>query len=581
MRKGAREPNRERPLVLRAVLLSQSEMEGEERPTDDEIAATPLPALPKPWRRIVPLDPTVHRDTVLKGSDGTVISRATGFVPIPGYERYWINKEGVVFSGAVAYPDGLRRISFVNAMGYLSVHLSAAGSGEGADWVIHRIVADLFPDDVAGRFFDGATIVNHLDLDRTNCAAWNLEWTTALGNNKHAAEARAEGFPHKKSGRAGCPVWQCDLAGNRLRRFDTIQEASRETGVAHASISHNLLGNADDTRSQADQARHKWEREEVADLENEEWRPLRWPTDCDLTGRVISNMGREKNKHGVLVAGSVAVNRYVTTVLKRLEEPRPGKPQRVRQLFVHVLVAVHYLRNPKRLPMVDHMDTDRRNNAVSNLMWSTGEDNHNNPITLIKTSRIVSKVSPQTGEVLAHYRSTADAAWSCGAKKNADNLARAIGTDKVVYGFLWRDAPSKDVEFEVVDRKEAAPPGARRQAGVIELDLKRAEIRRHKSVNAAARAAKENDGEDAPTGDKGGTSTTAIRWVIEKAARANTPALGRYWAWAGAPPPAPKKCVRIRDRRKRKPAAPDEAARAPKKQRTEDPAGSSVAAGSG
>lgn len=42
---------------------------------------------------------------------------------------------------------------------------------------------------------------------------------------------------------------------------------------------------------------------------------------------------------------------------------------------MHRLVAEAFLPNPEQLPEVNHKDTDKGNNAFTNLEWSTSSDN--------------------------------------------------------------------------------------------------------------------------------------------------------------------------------------------------------------
>nr|UVX43584.1 MAG: zinc-binding loop region of homing endonuclease [Bacteriophage sp.] len=45
------------------------------------------------------------------------------------------------------------------------------------------------------------------------------------------------------------------------------------------------------------------------------------------------------------------------------------------QYLVHRLVAEAYIPNPNNLPVVMHLDDNRSNNVVDNLMWGTFKDN--------------------------------------------------------------------------------------------------------------------------------------------------------------------------------------------------------------
>ena len=54
--------------------------------------------------------------------------------------------------------------------------------------------------------------------------------------------------------------------------------------------------------------------------------------------------------------------------------------------LVHRLVAFAFIENPDNKPVVDHIDTNPRNNCVENLRWVTTQENCMNPITRKKNS---------------------------------------------------------------------------------------------------------------------------------------------------------------------------------------------------
>lgn len=58
----------------------------------------------------------------------------------------------------------------------------------------------------------------------------------------------------------------------------------------------------------------------------------------------------------------------------------------VKKVRVHRLVAEAFIPNPENKPFIDHIDTERSNNDISNLRWVTAKENNNNPITLKRLS---------------------------------------------------------------------------------------------------------------------------------------------------------------------------------------------------
>lgn len=51
------------------------------------------------------------------------------------------------------------------------------------------------------------------------------------------------------------------------------------------------------------------------------------------------------------------------------------KGEKVKMFCVHKLVAMTYIPNPNNLPVVDHLDGNKKNNHISNLEWCTQKEN--------------------------------------------------------------------------------------------------------------------------------------------------------------------------------------------------------------
>ena len=67
------------------------------------------------------------------------------------------------------------------------------------------------------------------------------------------------------------------------------------------------------------------------------------------------------------------------------------KDKKGKTLPVHRLVAFTYLPEPEGKVEIDHIDTDRKNNHVSNLRWVTRLQNCHNPLTEIHAKEAASK----------------------------------------------------------------------------------------------------------------------------------------------------------------------------------------------
>ena len=132
----------------------------------------------------------------------------------------------------MAYPMKSRVITPKNhPSGYQQVALYKDGK---QSFLVHRLVADTFVDG----YFVGA-VVNHIDEDKHNNRADNLEWVTQQKNVNHGTGVeRMTKSIHKRLRKIG----QYDMDGNLIATFTTSGEASRQTGISRSAISNALRG---------------------------------------------------------------------------------------------------------------------------------------------------------------------------------------------------------------------------------------------------------------------------------------------------------------------------------------------------
>lgn len=112
---------------------------------------------------------------------------------------------------------------------YLGVVLHSGG-GKQSMMRVHRLVAEAFLPRMPGKNF-----VNHIDCNRMNNAASNLEWTTPLENTRHA---KANGRMIESAAKRMKAVI-CNETG---QWFESVEAAGRWRGIGGENITRNISG---------------------------------------------------------------------------------------------------------------------------------------------------------------------------------------------------------------------------------------------------------------------------------------------------------------------------------------------------
>jgi hypothetical protein len=121
-------------------------------------------------------------------------------------------------------------------------------------------------------------------------------------------------------------------------------------------------------------------------MENEIWRPIK-----GYEGLYeVSNFGRIKSVERIIRSGKgYGCHKYGGKLLKfggSLGYKRVSlcKERRISTYSVHRLVAEAFIPNPDNKPEIDHINTIRDDNRVSNLRWVTKSENARNQISSSK-----------------------------------------------------------------------------------------------------------------------------------------------------------------------------------------------------
>ena len=114
--------------------------------------------------------------------------------------------------------------------GYLMVNLCAGGKRK--MFFVHRLVCQVFHDNP-----DNKSDVNHINENKTDNRACNLEWSTRKENCNHGTRNVRMAIAKSR------PIAQYTLNGKLLKVWPSATEAQRQAGFGQGNVSEVANGN--------------------------------------------------------------------------------------------------------------------------------------------------------------------------------------------------------------------------------------------------------------------------------------------------------------------------------------------------
>lgn len=163
----------------------------------------------------------------------------------------------------------------------------------------------------------------------------------------------------------------------------------------------------------------------------EEWRDM-----PGFEGRYqVSDLGRVRGPSGKVLRQQSINSGYLVVTF--------STPLGKKNQLMHRLVATTFVRNPDRLPEVNHDDTDKTNNRATNLEWTTRAGNvaHARARGLVPASTAMAVVGvPLAGGSPLRFDSQSAAEVALSGRQSSAIHHCLVGRKHSAYGYTWSRA---------------------------------------------------------------------------------------------------------------------------------------------
>lgn len=343
---------------------------------------------------------------------------------IKNYSGYIISDLGRIISLA------LKRVLVPNNNGsYYRINL-CSDDGHTKRLRVHILVAKTFVpnDDIVNNI-----IVDHIDNDKLNNKAENLQWTTYKGNSENYHQNHKKPF-YK-------PILQYDKDMNFIKEWNSVYEVKELLNYDVSNIQSCMNGKY----QYAYGFIWKYKLPKIINIKTDEiFKNIGTFENKDFSNYEISNYGNVKSlKRNMYFTINIREGYCIVTLYDKTDN-------KTYQINVHRLVAHCFVngRTTER-KYVNHIDENKQNNYYKNLEWVTIKENNDHSLGIK-----VHQICMLTGQIINTFNSIVDA-------KKYLNLKTDISIRKCLnneythgYGYKWIYADKKDIIKKAIKQNE-------------------------------------------------------------------------------------------------------------------------------
>lgn len=321
---------------------------------------------------------------------------------IPGYNNYRVSDQGDLFN-----ESNQRFLKGYKNLGYRCVNIVKNQPKD--TFFLHQLIIRSF----VGPPPTAKHTVNHINGVKDDNRLINLEYSTPTEQLNHLIKMGL-----RKQAVTNRPVIQFDLNDCKIAEFPSISVAASSLNYKKNGIRRVCSGIS--TKYEG----FKWKYKcaiviEALELPDEDWKVC--PINIDYK---ISSQGRVQ-KNSKIICHGIDDSGYKRVVLNFGHGIR-------RQYWVHRLVALCFIPNTdfNTNCVVDHINSDRSNNNVENLRWSSQLDNN------LSHSKKLEQIDATTGEVIKIWPCIKHALEHVNGEYK--QMHKFMKSQTVYKGYLWK-----------------------------------------------------------------------------------------------------------------------------------------------